>query len=313
MYRSMLVPLDGSPFAEHALSYARPLARRSRAKIHLVLAHTPLAAHAAEMTPPGTYQQWEDASERRERTYLERVGDRLKEDGFDVDVELREGSPARALVERSREGVDLVVMATHGRGGVERLWLGSVADQLVRHSHVPVLLVRPAGTETPADERGFRHVLAATDGSNAAEAAVEHAVGIARLCGARLTLLRVVPMPYGPGSPYIPHAAEFDRDAVRRREATAGAQLRVTAGRLDTGSAVRTLVGRAYHPARGILDAAMETDADLIVLGTHRRLGLARAVLGSTADRVVRAATVPVLVVHAGDQPGLDPANPIVA
>lgn len=313
MYRCMLVPLDGSRFAEHALTLARPLARKCGARLHLVLAHTPIAAHAVDVAPPRVFHDWEDAHRARERGYLDRVAERLRSEGVDAEAEFREGDTVRELLECAEADVDLVVLATHGRGGFERAWMGSVADDLLRHLHVPVLTIRPMGQEPPAGDRVFRHVLAATDGSKAADAAVEHATRIARLYGARLTLLRVVPMPAGLGSPYIPHTAEADREVADQREDEARHYLRWLASQIETGEVVATLVTRAYQPARGILAEAADIEADLIVLGTHRRFRLARAVLGSVADTVVRGASVPVLVAHADDAPAGRPDDPVVA
>lgn len=314
MYRSILVPLDGSTFAEHALAYARPLARRTGARLHLVLAHTPIAAHAMDVAPPALFSQWEDASRTRERSYLEHTAERLRSEGLDAEAELRDGDAVHELIARSETGIDLVLLATHGRGGLERAWMGSVADALVRHVHVPVLLVRPEGPRLEAArEPRIRHVVAATDGSKPAEIAADHAARFARVFGARLTLLRVVPMPAGLGSPYIPHAAEADREAVEQGEDEARRYLRWLAGQLDTSHTVATLVTRAYHPARGILTGAAEVDGDLVVVGTHRRFRIARAVLGSVADKVIRGAHVPVLVAHALDGTGGEAAEPGVA
>ena len=195
--------------------------------------------------------------------------------------------------------MDLVVLATPGRGGLGRAWLGSVADSLIRHVEQPILLTRPED-EDAAPPSAFepRHIRAATDGSDASLATVDHAAALARLFNARLTLVRVVAFPGGLASPYIPHAAEMDREAVERGDEEARESLRAIAGRLDRLE-VRTRVVHAFQPARGILRSVEETRCDLVAVGTHRRTALGRAVLGSTADKIVRAAAVPVLVGHA--------------
>jgi nucleotide-binding universal stress UspA family protein len=198
---------------------------------------------------------------------------------------------------------DLIVMTTHGRGPLSRFWLGSVADELIRHSPVPLLVHRPLQGTAP-EARGpfpFRRILVPLDGTALAEAALAPATALARLFGAELHLLRavepvLVPVPDGvsdfpplTGQPLIEHLtaqARVDLDRV--------------AGRLRSeGLAVSSQVTvhdffEAAAPA--VLEAAKT--ADLIVLATHGRSRVARFFFGSVADNVVRAAPCPVLVVH---------------
>lgn len=298
MYRNLLVPLDGSTFSEHALALARPIARRAGSRLHLVLIHTPLALHTSDIAPIRLTEQWEDEHRERERHYLEGQAGELRAEGLEVDTEVRDGDVARELTAMA-ESADLLVLATHGRGGLGRAWLGSVADSLIRHVEKPVLLVRPDEDDpTPRPALEPRHILAATDGSEASVATLDHAASIARLFDARITLLRVVAFPGGLASPYIPHTAEMDREAVERGDEEARTSLASLAERF-ADLEVQTRVGHAFQPARGILRAAEEIGCDLVAVGTHRRTALGRAVLGSTADKVVRAASVPVLVGHA--------------
>jgi nucleotide-binding universal stress UspA family protein len=137
--QSLMVPLDGSRFAEAALPIAALLAGRAGAKVRLALVHVPA-------TPPGADAAGVDVTvQERERGYLAGTASRLDPAGVVVpELLLLEGQPGSALAaELEHRPVDLVVMATHGRGAVSRLWLGSVADYLIRHLHLPVLLVRP--------------------------------------------------------------------------------------------------------------------------------------------------------------------------
>jgi nucleotide-binding universal stress UspA family protein len=150
-------------------------------------------------------------------------------------------------------------------------------------------------TEAPP----FRHVLAATDGSEAASAAVDQAVALARLFDARLTLLRVVAFPAWLASPYIPHTAEMDREVVEQGKQEAERALAARAEQIDGGA--DTVVEVAFQPARGILTVAERLGCDLVAVGTDRRTVLGRAVLGSTADKVIRGSPIPVLVGHASD------------
>lgn len=299
MYVNVMVPLDGSTFSDHALSLARGIARRAGSTLHLVLVHTPLSVRAPESVPFKLLSDWERDTRERERLHLERRAEELAGEGLEVRTVLLEGDACEELV-GAAESLDLVVMASHGRGGLERAWLGSVADHLIRHVHPPVLVVRPPeapGGSIPDPVGRIRHVMAATSGSAASDAAVAHAVSLARLCDARLTLLAVVHMPGGLGSPYIPHTAILDAEMAETRQAEAHRYLRELAARYP-GVPIAARVWKSYHTARGILDAVAHLEPDLVVVGTHRRTALGRALLGSVADKVVRASPVPVLVGH---------------
>lgn len=301
MYRNMMVPLDGSTFSEQALNLAIPIARQAGATLHLVLVHSTVLPAAVDVAPVALYNAWNEDHRAREAAYLERAAADAESRGVTVMSQLREGDIEDELVERARSDMDLVVLATHGRGGLERAWLGSVADHVVRHVRTPVLLLRPDVGGSPAmaeAERVPGHILAATGGTPAGDASVREAASLAQLMGARLTVLRVVSFPAGLASPYIPHAAEMDRELAEHREEEAHRELEALADTLEI-DAFETRVEWAYHPARGILQAIEEVGADLVAVGTHRSSRVARAVLGSVADKVVRASPVPVLVGHA--------------
>ncbi len=299
MYANVLLPVDGSSFSEQAIPYAAAIARRAGARLHVVLVHTPLARHAADIAATPLFESWEHRFREREASYLEDLVSRLGAGGVDAVAVKSEGDVAQRLIQRAKSEADLLVMATHGRGGLERAWLGSVADEVVHHVRLPVLLVPAQAEESGREDPSLDDVLVATDGSEAAAAATREAAQIARLFGGRLTLLRVVSVPAGLSSPYIPHAAQLDRETTERRQEEVQRFLDGAAEQLADGLDVRTHATLGYHPARGILDAISELDCDLVALGTHRRTRLARIVLGSVADKVVRASPVPVLVGHA--------------
>jgi nucleotide-binding universal stress UspA family protein len=181
---------------------------------------------------------------------------------------------------------DLVVMTTHARGPVARFFLGSMADELVRRSAVPVLLVPPGPEPTrlipqPAPE----HVVVPLDGSALAEEALGPAADLARLLKADCSLLRVV------------EPSPTQRVPEGRQEADAWAYLGRVAGRLhEQGLTVRVRVVSARHPAEAILEEARGLKNAVIALATHGRGGVRRMLLGSIADKVVRAACCPVFV-----------------
>lgn len=150
MYARVLVPLDGSELAEVALPHVVGAARPSNAAVVLLRVLPPLPP---AVLPEGTFVDWDQVQREalaEARAYVEQVQRRLAAEGLTVTTEVRSGEAAGTIVETARElRADLIVMATHGRSGLGRWVLGSVADRVVRAAHVPVLLIRPA--ELPAE------------------------------------------------------------------------------------------------------------------------------------------------------------------
>jgi nucleotide-binding universal stress UspA family protein len=293
MYRSILVPLDGSLPSEQALPYAAALARRSGASLQLAYVHTPLLLGEGILylgTPD--VQLWEE-----EKKYLLSVVDRLKKTGLDkISAHLLEGPIAETLQEQALgEGCDLVVMTTHGRGPVSRFWLGSVADQLVHRLPIPLFLIRTREeTPPPSGEPEVRNLLVALDGTPTAEQILQPAGALAKLMGASCMLLRVV-------SAVVPYTVytetAVDAALADKLRAEAHVYLQRLAGSLrDRGIPAQTRIITHAHPATAILNEAASGEYDLIALETHGRRGLPRLFLGSVADKVVRGASLPVLV-----------------
>lgn len=293
MYRSILVPLDGSLPSEQSLPYAASLARRSGAALQLVYVHTPILLGEGTLylgTPD--IQLWED-----EKKYLAGVADRLKKAGLDkVSAHVLDGSVAQSLQEYALgQSSDLVVMTTHGRGPVSRFWLGSVADQLVHRLPIPLLLIHTREeVSLPVGEPAIRKVLVALDGTPMAEQILPTAGTLAKVRGASITLLRVVP-------PAVSHSAPKKKEAEaaladKLQSEAQGYLTRIASSLRDQGIAAQTRIVTHAHPAMAILEEATAGDYDLIALETHGRVGLPRLFLGSVADKVVRGATVPVLV-----------------
>ncbi|HEX6939472.1 MAG TPA: universal stress protein [Longimicrobiales bacterium] len=295
-YRVVLVPLDASAFAEQALPYAEAVARAAGARIELVLAHEYEAIMDGLVLEPA----WDEEVRERSREYLERVAAEVaSRAGVQVEVRLLVGGRAAVAVERGirDSGADLVVMSTHGRTGLARAWLGSVADTLVRHVDVPLLLVRPREDGGAGERVRFDDVVVALDGSVLSEAILPHAAALGRPGGTRYTLVRVVPPALVVGG----HVMELDEERARELVAKAEAYLRGVAGALRPWSAeVRTRTVKHSAPAAAILDVAAEVGADLIAMTTHGYGGLRRLLLGGTADKVLRGATCPVLMQRPG-------------
>jgi nucleotide-binding universal stress UspA family protein len=300
MYRNILVPLDGSSFSEHSLPYAVEAAAARHARLTLALVHVRHSPVTTDRTLREALDAWEAAHSQREAEYLRDLAQRLsRENGIDARATLLTGDIVPALEREVRDGAtDLVVMTTHGRAGLERAWLGSVADSLLRHLSVPVLLIRPPEERAPrTGPVQYRHVVIGLDGSPRAERAIEPALALVQAQKARVTLLRVVAPPSAVTSPYLPHAARISHEEMQERQEQATAYLADMRERLgDRVNHIETLAILEYHAARAILGYAADHDVDLIALSTHGRGAVSRLLMGSVTDKVVRATTVPVLV-----------------
>jgi nucleotide-binding universal stress UspA family protein len=295
-YRSILVPVDGKSFAEHALPLALGIARRSGAEVRVVLVHRPtLSADSLSIYHDGYIDH---QLKFRQLAYLDDLSRRLAATtSVPVLVELAQGREVAESLCAAGADADLVVMATHGRGPLGRFWFGSVADAVVRRADVPVLLVR--GYDAPVDLTGdplLRHVLISLDGSEFAERILQPAFALGTLTGAAHTLLRVAP--FAREDSALRRGGGERRDHVDGRDAKERAYVRELAECLRG----RTRRVRSRHvldsrpTSKAIVDFARGHEVDLVALATRGRWGLSRLFRAGIADRVIRDATMPVLV-----------------
>ncbi len=302
MLARILVPLDGSRFAEIATPVAVRLAKETGAALRFVLVHE--SRLNAVPLPDGAILAAEDDSAIRksESHYLEDAVARLDAGpAVKVSADVVDGLAGPALTaEILTWGPDLVVMATHGRGPLTRFWLGSVADYLVRHVSVPLLLLRPKDeVDWPAPDLHLKAILVPLDLSPASEAVLEPVMALASLHHARIELVHVVePLLGVPASPFpFPLPSMTDVDEKNQREAERG--LAAIASRLEgKGFAVSSKVLIGATVAGAVLDHIESTRPDLVALATHGRGGFRRALVGSVADKVIRASHHAVLVVR---------------
>lgn len=311
MYHTILVPLDGSPFAEHALPVAAALARRAGAELYLVHVTTPLTeAYVEGLAFSATQHELEVSA--RQLTYLEATARKLRQKAdLPVRLAVHHGDVAERLCELLQAGeADLVVMATHARGAIGRFWLGSVADEVLRHTTAPLLLVRPdGGAADLGHEPDLGKVVVPLDGTAQSEKILEPATRLAAVIpGCQLVLLRAVrPIPEAAHAVAVPEIdqevrALTDRVAELQGELRADAQgyLDGVAGRLRSrGFRVTTEVVVDDSPEAAILDEADHLHAGMIALETEGRSGLSRLLHGSVAEKVLRGSHVPVLLQRA--------------
>jgi nucleotide-binding universal stress UspA family protein len=299
---TILCPVDFSRFSDHALSLSAAAARWYEARLTLlhVFPHLPAAdmlpAIGLHATPTATLQ---DVGAARIVDQIRRRAARLAP-GLDVTYEVVEAGEvgAEILAQADRLAPDLLVMASHGRSGVERLLLGSVTEQVLRRARCPVMVVPAHDLEPAAGGPRFRQILCPVDYSDSALRSLEFAYSLAEEADGQLTLLHVVEAPTEMNP--LTLVAPPPPDEVL---AAACAQQTPRLHRL-VPDAVRTFCQVHEEVAVGpvapeILRAARERRADLIVMGVMGRTPLDLTVFGSTTHKVLRGATCPVLTVRA--------------
>ncbi|HLZ28122.1 MAG TPA: universal stress protein [Chloroflexota bacterium] len=276
MLNKILVPLDGSELAERALTYATALAVRTEAQLLLVRAVT---SHTLAGVDPRERQL---GAIHAAESYLEQVARKLRERGLACETVVRYGHAAECVAESARtRQADLIVMATHGRTGPGRWVLGSVAETVVASSSVPVLVQR-AGQPLLDDPllENQPKLIVPLDGSAFAESALEPAARLAEELGGRLILVRVEDHPTAIHAmlEYLPRA--LDRVAEHHPDLP-----------------IKTDV-RLGEAAYGIEEAVAKYDATLVVMATHGRGGVMRALLGSVAGKFMQLGDVPVVLIR---------------
>jgi nucleotide-binding universal stress UspA family protein len=294
-FGSVLVPLAGSALAEQALSVGASLARRARVPLHLVAVAEPIPVMVAAEVEYAV-ELGREAREDLGR-YLTSVLEKTRESqGYPVLGELLDGDAADMVADYvARKDIGLVVMTTHARKGFSRRWLGSVADRLLRRTSVPVLLLRPRETSQP--DR-YPRIQVALDGERDEEV-LAPALALGALTSTESYLLaRVVPACVPIMSPLPAYPTGHHPDWARQQDIEARNALARLASRVDfRGARVTTETVPSESVADALLAVAGAQSADLIVVGTHGATGFQRLILGSVADKVIRGASQPVLVV----------------
>ncbi len=283
----VLVPLDGSAFAEQALSIAADVASALGVTLLLGRVTSPASLGARpEQAQGGAIALLEPVAvrEMQAERYLERIAQQMRRPGLHIHTIATTGDPASELLRLiSPEQTRLIVMTTHGRTGMARAALGSVADRLVRESCMPVLLLRLQAGQLP--HRNLGRALVPLDGSPFAEAALDAAVMLAGSIVHAITLLRVVPLTRDWPTERALQEADSYLDGVRTRLAKRLEERATVQTQALTGFAADTIIWRASH------------DFDVVIMATHGEAGTRRWAFGSVADRVLHDSPTPLVLV----------------
>lgn len=307
MSQPIVVPLDGSVFAEHALPQAVSLARRAGCPVSLVMVvTTTIAPRFAEHMTEAETARHEEAV-KAAQAYLRDVASRITaEAGLSVTTDVLMGPIADALDGYVKQKhARLLVLTSHGRGAIGRAWLGSVTDGLIRRTPCPILVVRPAeAKEAPSltSHAGFRKVVIPLDGSPAARAILGPVVDLVGTEGVTYTLLRVLvaqrPLP----STYLPHVAEENRRIAEARKEAEELLAQRTKEMEARGAVATTRIVEHLGAAQGVQEVVEEVGGDLIAMTTEGRGGIGRLLVGSVADKVIRGSSIPVLVTRRDEE-----------
>jgi len=292
MYDTIVVPTDGSEYAERAASHASSVAAAFDATVHVL-------SVVDEDAASSVFERGDVDEETRER--LREEGQRAiasaraeLDDGIPVETAIVNGHAAESIVGYAEDvDANLLAMGTHGRTGVDRYVAGSVTERVLRRTHVPVLTVRDV--EAARDLEAYENVLVPTDGSEDAGVAVEHALALAAVGVATVHAVNVIDVAsLAASSGEAPVTGMLEGFEEAGEEATNAVAEQAREAGLDAKTAV--LKG---SPGHELLEYVDDRDVDLVAMGTTGRTGLDRYLLGSTTERVVRHANAPVLAVNA--------------
>jgi len=263
----LLVATDGSTYSENAVKEAIHLAKNCSSRLFAV--SIVITNLEFEVTMPQVVEK----EEKKALAHLEAVKAQASKEGIDCDITvIHGGEPYQDIIRHATKNhVDMIIVGRHGRTGLVRLMMGSVAAKVIGHAPCNVLVVSPNARIE------FKNILVATDGSQYSESAIREAIGIAKRCNSSLVALSVA-------------SADEERKAAEDnvRRAT---ELASKEGVKAEGVA---LIGKPYET---IVEAAKQKRADLIVVGSHGRRGLDRLLMGSVTERVIGHSETAVLIV----------------
>ncbi len=298
MYRNIMVPTDGSGFDREAIRVALRLAELSEAKIRLVRVLPQGSYFGIAAAAEGTSLAADVVRSERDKALTELyalAAECRATTDVDIGVDLH-GGPVSDVLEgyATRHDFDLIVMSSHGRTGIARLSLGSVTDSLIRHTTIPVLVVKPSPSYlNPRVTEPFRSILVPLDGSALAEQVLARAVALAKVEGAELTLLRVLfPGVYSPKAKLDSNPVLLDKEIAAAEQYLFNVAARIRTAGIPT----MTDIVISDNVAEAISDYAARQRVSLIAIATHGLGGVKRMLRGSVADAVMHSTTISMLV-----------------
>lgn len=293
LYDTVVIPLDGSPLAELVFNQLPWIASPAKTELHLV----------------GVLETWRYAMAARDlvmadlisilrndqQNYLAQQSLALQQQGYCVHIHQCEGDAAQTIVKVAAEvDAQLLAMTTHGRSGVRRWTLGSVAERVLHATDLPVLLVRG---ETIASH-ALKRVLIPLDGSALAEEALESAAAVAKSSGASILLLQVI-QTLDPTNQRMLFQTKAEAESALHQWLTESENYLETVGqRLHQQGIAYEVRVRTGDPDRIIAATTVDAGIDLVIMATHGRTGVSRWVYGSVANKVLRGITCPLLLVR---------------
>jgi nucleotide-binding universal stress UspA family protein len=302
MFRSVVVPLDGSAIAAQAISYAAQIAEPGARMTLVGVVEPPMEEYFAHGSASRVAEQM--AFGRDVLTCeVERQAERLRSQGFPVTTAVPTGDATEAIIQCARDAhADLIAMTTHGTGGISRWLLGSITNRVLHATQIPVLIVRASAADQRAPRDEFNGIIAPLDGSAHGESAVQAARALAKRLALPLRLVRVV----DDETTLLPPAPLNDFEAARRlTQVLAKAHTRAAVFveemvALSCASGIEaTGIVLAGSPATRLIQYCGEHPNVLVVIATHGEGGAEPWAFGSVAEKIITAAANPTLVLRA--------------
>jgi nucleotide-binding universal stress UspA family protein len=288
MYNRILFPTDGSETATAVFEYALELARAHEATVYVLNVADTRQESVTQMRGDVV-----DVLEREGERIVDEIASQASTQDLSVVTDVIQGEPDRTIVAYAESSdIDLIVMPTHGRSGLERFLLGSVTERVVNTATPPVLTVTPDAAEDWAFTYPPRNVLVPTDGSEGADLALEAGIDLATAGDGGLHLLNVLETT-GLG---IDVRSMLATDALEER----ATEILETASEAARSSSVTDVTTSISHgrPYREILSYVEQAEIDVVVLGTHGQTDFSRYALGGVSAKLIRTSPVPVMMVR---------------
>jgi nucleotide-binding universal stress UspA family protein len=297
VYDTIVIPLDGSPLAEQVFGHLKRISSPAQTELHLVgvleawryAIGTPDLAMADLITYMRSDQQ----------QYLAKQSQCLQQQGYRVQVHQREGDAALTIVAIAEQvGAQLIAMTTHGRSGMRRWTLGSVAERVIHATDLPVLLARDETITNGA----LKRILVPLDGSPIAEQALSTVIDLAAMTGATVVLLHVIQALDPTNQRMLFQSKTEAESAVEQWTADGEFYLEGIGQRLLQQGIDYDVRVRTGDPDRVICATTVDAAIDMVIMGTHGRTGVGRWVYGSVANKVLRGISCPLLLVRSHEE-----------